>query len=58
MGTKTKRNKLFWTITILCIVALFVSPILFATGLKIAGACTFEVAIVLWLITIIIHEHR
>ena len=53
-----KNSKWFWTVTILCLMALFASPILLYTlENKFPGAITFGGAIILWLIMIIIHEY-
>lgn len=54
-----KNNIAFWIITILCVLVLLLSPIIsYITKNLFLGACIFGVAIILWLITIILHEHR
>lgn len=57
---ETKRSKIwFWIITILCILAVILSPVLMCVlKSKIPGALVFGGAIVLWIITIILHERK
>ena len=44
---------------VLCLVAVLLSPILmYFLDNKLPGAFVFAGAIVLWLITIILHEHK
>lgn len=54
-----KRNVWFWIITVLCIVAILLSPVLlYVLDDKHPGAFVFGGGIILWTITIILHEHN